>query len=56
MIFYGLFRVLTEQFREPDIQVGYLFGLFSMGTLLSMCMVLIGLFIFFKVKNNEFSK
>ena len=56
MIFYGLFRILTEQFREPDIQVGYLFGLFSMGSLLSLFMVLIGLFIFFKIKNNEFNK
>ena len=56
MIFYGLFRIVSEQFREPDVQVGYLFGLFSMGSVLSFFMILIGLFILKKAKNNEFAK
>ena len=55
MIMYGLFRIIAEQFREPDVQIGYLFGLFSMGSILSFFMILIGLFIFKKAKNNEFS-
>ena len=55
MIFYGLFRIVSEQFREPDAQVGYLFNLFSMGSILSFFMVLIGLFILRKAKNNEFT-
>ena len=46
LIFYGIFRIISEVFREPDLQVGYLFSLFSMGTILSFLMVLSGLIIF----------
>ena len=56
MIFYGLFRIIAEQFREPDVQIGYFFNFFSMGSVLSFSMVLVGLFILKKVKNNEFSQ
>ena len=56
MILYGVFRLMSEQFREPDEQVGYLFDLFSMGSILSFFMVLIGLLILKKAKNNEFIK
>ena len=53
MILYGIFRIFAEQFREPDVQMGYMFNLFSMGTILSFFMILSGLFIFIKIKNNE---
>ena len=43
LIFYGIFRIIAESFREPDIQIGYLFDLFSMGTILSFLMILAGL-------------
>ena len=56
MIFYGFFRIIAEQFREPDIQVGYLFNLFTMGSVLSFSMILIGLFILKKATNNEYAK
>jgi phosphatidylglycerol:prolipoprotein diacylglycerol transferase len=56
MILYGFFRIIAEQFREPDIQIGYLFDLFSMGSILSFSMILIGLFILKKAANNEFAK
>ena len=56
MILYGLFRVVSEQFREPDTHIGYLFNLFSMGSILSIFMILAGLFILKKAKNNEFAK
>ena len=56
MFLYGIFRVISEQFREPDKQIGYLFDLFSMGSALSFFMILIGLFILMKTKNNEFAK
>ena len=56
MFLYGIFRVISEQFREPDKQIGYLFDLFSMGSILSFFMILIGLFILMKTKNNEFAK
>jgi len=48
LIFYGIFRIFSEFYREPDLQVGYLFDLMSMGTLLSIVMILAGIIIFFK--------
>ena len=42
LIYYGIFRIISEIFREPDIQLGYLFNLFSMGTILSLVMILFG--------------
>ena len=46
LIFYGIFRMLAEQFREPDLQVGYLFDFISMGAVLSFFMILAGITIF----------
>ena len=48
LIFYGVFRTFSELFREPDSQVGYLFGPISMGTMLSFLMILAGIIIFLK--------
>ncbi|MDC0409515.1 prolipoprotein diacylglyceryl transferase, partial [Pelagibacteraceae bacterium] len=31
LIYYGFFRILSEIFREPDAQIGYVFSFFSMG-------------------------
>ena len=39
---YGLFRFLVEFVREPDEQIGYLFGMLSMGQMLSLPMFLLG--------------
>ena len=54
LILYGLFRVVAEQFREPDVQLGYLFNFMSMGTILSCLMIFAGLTImnFLKRKNE----
>ncbi|MGO1161794.1 prolipoprotein diacylglyceryl transferase [Brucella pseudogrignonensis] len=41
---YGISRIIVEFFREPDAQLGYLFGgWLTMGMILSLPMVLIGL-------------
>ena len=48
LIFYGIFRIFSELFREPDAQIGYLFNLISMGTILSFFMILAGIIIFLK--------
>ena len=45
LIYYGIFRIISEFFRQPDPQIGYFFNLFSMGTLLSCLMILAGLVI-----------
>ena len=52
LIIYGFFRILSEFFREPDLQIGYLFGNISMGILLSAVMILIGFIIYLK-RNDE---
>ena len=54
LILYGVFRVFSEQFREPDIQLGYIFNLFSMGTILSFFMLFFGGIIIFKANNEKF--
>jgi phosphatidylglycerol---prolipoprotein diacylglyceryl transferase len=55
---YGLFRFIVEFFREPDQQLGFLFGFFSMGQLLSLPMLLLGLAMIWwthaKSRRNEF--
>jgi phosphatidylglycerol:prolipoprotein diacylglycerol transferase len=44
LILYGVFRVLVEFVREPDVQIGYLaFGWVTEGQLLSLPMVFFGL-------------
>ena len=53
LIYYGIFRVISEIFREPDTQIGYLFDLFSMGTMLSFVMILSGFVILRILKKNE---
>ena len=50
LILYGIFRIISEFFREPDSQIGYLFNLFSMGTILSVSMILAGTALFFVIK------
>ena len=45
LIYYGIFRIISEFFRQPDPQLGYLFNLLSMGTLLSILMIIAGLVI-----------
>ena len=52
LILYGCFRTISEFFREPDIQIGYLFGYISTGTLLSILMILAGGLIYLKKKNE----
>ena len=42
---YGVFRFLIEFFREPDLHIGYLYFNLSMGQLLSLPMIIIGLYL-----------
>ena len=53
LIFYGAFRIFSEFFREPDAQIGYLFGFISMGMILSLFMITFGLVIYYFIKKNE---
>jgi phosphatidylglycerol---prolipoprotein diacylglyceryl transferase len=40
---YGVFRLFVEFFREPDLHIGLFWGVFSMGQLLSIAMILTAL-------------
>jgi len=46
---YGLARIVVEFFREPDPQLGYLFGWITMGQLLSVPLVAGGLWLVWRV-------
>ena len=46
LIFYGSFRIIIENFREPDEQLGFIFAQITMGQLLSLPLILIGIFLF----------
>ena len=45
LIFYSCFRMIGEIFREPDQHLGYLFFGLSMGTILSIITISIGIVI-----------
>ena len=53
LIFYGLFRIFCEQFRIPDQQLGYLYNSLSMGSLLSLIMIILGSVFLIKFFINE---
>jgi len=53
LIFYSIARIIGENFREPDVHLGYFFNYFSMGVILSSITFLAGCFIIFFIKNNE---
>jgi phosphatidylglycerol:prolipoprotein diacylglycerol transferase len=42
---YGLARSLIEFVREPDAQLGFILGNFSMGQILSFPMIIFGLYL-----------
>jgi phosphatidylglycerol:prolipoprotein diacylglycerol transferase len=50
LIFYGSFRSLIEIFREPDEQIGFIFDYLTLGQILSLPLVLFGIYlVFFRV-------
>ncbi|KTD19841.1 prolipoprotein diacylglyceryl transferase [Legionella londiniensis] len=53
LIGYALSRLIVEFYREPDAQIGYLaFGWLTMGQLLSIPMLLLGIILWW-IKRNE---
>lgn len=43
---YGVFRFIVEFFREPDVQLGYYFGYFTMGQFLCLGMIFASYFMY----------
>jgi phosphatidylglycerol:prolipoprotein diacylglycerol transferase len=53
LIGYGVFRSFLEFFREPDAHLGLYFSFISKGQILSIPMILIGLFIIYWGYNQQ---
>ncbi|MFB6422141.1 MAG: prolipoprotein diacylglyceryl transferase [Candidatus Malihini olakiniferum] len=56
LIAYGVFRIITEFFREPDIQLGLFGNFISMGQILSLPMVFAGTLIMIWAYRNQAEK
>lgn len=50
---YGSFRILIENFREPDEQIGFLFSNITLGQTLSLPLILFGIFLLFFAKKSQ---
>jgi phosphatidylglycerol:prolipoprotein diacylglycerol transferase len=53
LLLYGVFRFVVEFFREPDAQLGFILGPFSMGQVLSSFMIVGGIVLFAYRWNRE---
>jgi len=54
---YAVARIFCEQFRQPDVQLGFLVGSVTMGMLLSSVMLVVGviwLFLLFHSRKNNY--
>ena len=45
MIMYGVVRIILENFREPDAQLGYFFFNTTMGQLMSVPLIIVGIYL-----------
>lgn len=56
LLLYGSIRFCIEFFREPDRQLGYIGGLFTLGQWLCMTMVITGLGLYIGVRQKNIRK
>jgi len=53
LIFYSLFRFFVEFFRSPDEQIGYLILNLTLGQLISLLFIIVGIFLLYLKKNEN---
>ncbi len=53
LIFYSLFRFCAEFFREPDSQIGYLILNFTLGQLMSVLFLVIGIILLYFINDKK---
>ncbi len=51
--FYTLFRIIMEQFREPDAQLGFIYANITMGQILSFPLMGIGAYLIIRTVKNR---
>jgi phosphatidylglycerol:prolipoprotein diacylglycerol transferase len=56
LIFYSIFRIISELFREPDKHIGYIIFNLSLGTIISFSFLIFGIIAFKIIKNESFRK
>ena len=56
LIFYSIFRIISELFREPDKHIGYIIFNISLGTIISFSFLIFGIIAFKLIKNESFRK
>jgi phosphatidylglycerol---prolipoprotein diacylglyceryl transferase len=49
---YGLSRIFVEFFRVPDVQIGYFFGFITMGMILSLPLVAVGIWLLWRSRDT----
>ena len=52
LIGYGIFRITIEYFREPDLHLGYVFNTITMGQLLTLPVLVCGVWILYYAKRK----
>ena len=52
-VLYGVFRFFIEFTREPDAHLGFVWGVFSMGQVLCFLWGLIGIYLFYYLKQKK---
>ena len=53
LFFYGIFRFISEIFREPDAHLGFLIGSLSMGMILSLLMIFLSIILFYRINEAQ---
>lgn len=56
LMFYSIFRIIIEVFREPDFHIGFIFNNVTMGQVLSIPMLIIGIYLVVKTKCPSIKK
>jgi|TARA_B100001964_G_scaffold244791_1_gene327923 phosphatidylglycerol:prolipoprotein diacylglycerol transferase len=53
VIMYSVLRFIIEFFRQPDPQIGFIFGFLTMGQLLNIIMFAVGIFFIYRVSKKK---
>ncbi len=50
LIVYSVFRIIIEIFREPDFHIGFIFNNLTMGQILSLPMLIVGIYLIIRIR------